>query len=201
MAKCYLWGPSFLVSPVTDSLARKQKVYFPAGSNWFDFYTGEKYAGGESKNIGLVEDHIPVFVRGGAFIPMVDPVQSTDLYATDALTIHYYFDEMAGSTAFSMYDDNGTTPDAFEKGAYEMVEMTANSKNGLVEIKLSSEPGATYEAVDRQIELMVHQLGGQPKKVSVQGQEKPFNWNEKNRRITVLLPLKNNSSADIEIAF
>lgn len=201
MAECYLWGPNLLVSPVTDSLATAQKVYFPAGSNWFGFYTGKKYSGGRSINVSLEQDHIPVFVRGGAFIPMVEPVQSTDFYSTKALSIHYYYDAKAESTAFTMYDDDGITPNAYEKGEYEILEMTATSKRGLLNILLSSEPGKFYEALNREIELVVHQLESEPENISLQGRQLPFSWDNNNKTLTVLLPLKGNDSTSIELSW
>ena len=36
----YLFGPAFLVAPVTEYKARSRKVYLPAGANWYDFYSG-----------------------------------------------------------------------------------------------------------------------------------------------------------------
>ncbi|MEZ5148387.1 MAG: glycoside hydrolase family 31 protein [Bacteroidales bacterium] len=81
--KSYLWGNDLLVSPVVDSAAVSQSVYFPEGSNWFDFYDHGKYAGGSNSEVELVEEHIPVFARGGALIPMIDPVMSSDQYSTE----------------------------------------------------------------------------------------------------------------------
>jgi len=43
----YLFGPSFLVSPVYEYQARTRKVYLPAGTEWTDFYTGKTYTGGQ----------------------------------------------------------------------------------------------------------------------------------------------------------
>jgi alpha-D-xyloside xylohydrolase len=73
----YMFGKSVLVCPVTDSMytgrtngntavdlntIKKQKLYLPAGSQWFDFWTGEKLPGGQE-----VEREAPIaFVcKGG----------------------------------------------------------------------------------------------------------------------------------------
>jgi alpha-D-xyloside xylohydrolase len=37
----YMFGPSILVNPVYENKARSRAVYLPAGSDWFNFYTGE----------------------------------------------------------------------------------------------------------------------------------------------------------------
>ena len=41
----YLFGPAFLVAPVTEYRARSRKVYLPAGTDWYDFYSGQSLAG------------------------------------------------------------------------------------------------------------------------------------------------------------
>jgi alpha-glucosidase/oligosaccharide 4-alpha-D-glucosyltransferase len=70
-------GHDLLVHPVLSAGQKKADIYFPASSNWFDFYTGQAYAAGSRQSIDIVREHIPVFVRGGAFIPMAKPLQNT----------------------------------------------------------------------------------------------------------------------------
>ena len=41
----YLFGPAFLVAPVSEYKARSRKVYLPAGANWYDFATGAALQG------------------------------------------------------------------------------------------------------------------------------------------------------------
>jgi alpha-glucosidase (family GH31 glycosyl hydrolase) len=77
MSSTYLWGKDFLVTPVLKKGQTKADVYFPARSAWFDFYTGERQAGGATRSIELSPDHVPVYVRAGAFVPKV--VQTTRL--------------------------------------------------------------------------------------------------------------------------
>jgi alpha-D-xyloside xylohydrolase len=62
----YLFGPDFLVCPVTDAgLARP--VYLPAG-NWVNYWTGMQALGGKTLNVDVPVDTIPVYVRAGAVI-------------------------------------------------------------------------------------------------------------------------------------
>lgn len=54
----YMFGPALLVCPVTEPMYyaengiplkktdRSRKIYLPAGTDWYDMYTGEKYKGG-----------------------------------------------------------------------------------------------------------------------------------------------------------
>jgi alpha-glucosidase/oligosaccharide 4-alpha-D-glucosyltransferase len=92
MSSTYLWGKDLLVTPVLAKGASTAEVYFPARSAWFDFYTGAKHAGGISDSVKLEADHVPVYVRAGAFIPMAKVVQSTRDYNTKHIELHYYHD-------------------------------------------------------------------------------------------------------------
>ena len=76
----YYFGHDFLVCPVMNSENRRD-VYLPAaGSQWVNFFTGERYQGGQwlqLKDIPL--ELMPVFVREGAQIPMYpEHVECTD---------------------------------------------------------------------------------------------------------------------------
>ena len=43
-SESYLWGSDFLIKPITKSNVKATEIYFPKSSNWYDFYTGKKYA-------------------------------------------------------------------------------------------------------------------------------------------------------------
>jgi oligosaccharide 4-alpha-D-glucosyltransferase len=81
VCESYLWGNDFLVTPITKAGVTSASVYFPKNNNWFDFYSNQKYEAGTTQNIAVTEDHIPVFVRGGAFIPMIKTIQNTTKYS------------------------------------------------------------------------------------------------------------------------
>ncbi len=72
----YMFGPSLLICPVTEPFFyQNQKpatmeVYLPEGSCWYDFWTGKRYAGGLQVRSEVRLDQIPIFIRGGAVIPM-----------------------------------------------------------------------------------------------------------------------------------
>ena len=39
----YMFGPAFLVAPVTDQGETSRKVYLPAGADWYDYWTNQRY--------------------------------------------------------------------------------------------------------------------------------------------------------------
>jgi alpha-D-xyloside xylohydrolase len=109
----YMTGEYLLVAPLFTGQTTRE-VVLPKGK-WYDFYTG-RYAGeGEIIKVTPGLGKIPVFVKGGAIIPMMKPV----LHAPSAgekfnLEIRYY-----GSAPgfYRVYDDDGETFD-YEKGIY-----------------------------------------------------------------------------------
>ena len=62
----YLFGPDLYVAPVMEDHVTERKVYLPAGTAWFNAWTGEKYEGGQKVTVAAPMDTIPVFVKEGA---------------------------------------------------------------------------------------------------------------------------------------
>ncbi|AWA29577.1 glycosyl hydrolase [Flavobacterium magnum] len=160
----YLWGRDFLVAPVIQRNAPSVKVYFPKGSNWIDlddsFRTietqGGYFEGGQSIDIPVTMDHIPVFVRGGAFVPMSRVVQHTEAYDQDKLQLHYFFDPTVASSDGLLYLDDGKTADAFEKGQYELMKFHAAYDGKTVTITITEEFGKTYNKTAKSYEVYFH---------------------------------------------
>lgn len=169
ISNTYLWGDNFLVSPVVKPGITTQKVTFPSTNNWFDFYTGEKYKKGSEASVKVVEDHIPVFVRGGAFIPMARPMQTTANYDASILDVYFYYDEQAKKSNSFIYHDNGKTPQAYEKGLYEIVKMESVLDIDAVTIKITKEVGAHATSEIKLIDLHIENLNKEVQFVWVNG--------------------------------
>ena len=62
----YMFGPSLLISPVTEPGVTEWKTYLPKSrEGWRDYRTGQHYAGGQTVTTRVDKAHIPVFVRVG----------------------------------------------------------------------------------------------------------------------------------------
>jgi alpha-glucosidase (family GH31 glycosyl hydrolase) len=190
LSSTYLWGRDFLISPVLKSGAKEQEVYFPATSDWFDFYTGEKVQGGQTKMVSLKENSIPTYVRSGAFILMTDITQSTDEYDGTNLEVHYYHDSDVIESERTYYNDDGKTPNSFEKEKYEILEFEAELEKDWLEIDFEAELGDDYSTSQKTIELVVHNIDWTPRIIRVNGKKVglikngntlvvPLNWNTK----------------------
>jgi len=107
----YMFGPAFLVAPVTEQGATSRKVYLPAGSDWYDWWTNRKIAGGQWIDAAAPIDRIPLFVRAGSIVPLGAPIQNTA--TKQVLSEIRVFP--GRNASFTLYDDDGVT-NAYKKG-------------------------------------------------------------------------------------
>nr|WP_271300914.1 TIM-barrel domain-containing protein [Sphingomonas sp. CV7422] len=101
----YMFGPAFLVAPVTDQGVTSRKVYLPAGADWYDYWTDKRYTGGQTVDAAAPIDKIPLFVRAGSIVPMGVQVPSTAT-AQPLESIRVY---PGRDASFTLYDDDGVT--------------------------------------------------------------------------------------------
>nr|WP_298723348.1 TIM-barrel domain-containing protein [uncultured Steroidobacter sp.] len=107
----YMFGPAFLVAPVTEQGQESREVYLPAGSDWYNYWTNERLAGGQTVTVAAPIDIIPLFVRAGSIVPMGVDIPSTAT-AQALKEIRVY---PGRSVGFTLYDDDGVSYD-YEKG-------------------------------------------------------------------------------------
>jgi alpha-D-xyloside xylohydrolase len=84
----YMFGDAMLVAPVVtpDDV---RNVYLPDGQ-WFDFWSGEALAGGQSIVRETPIDECPVYVKAGTVLPLGPSVQYAQEKAWDDLIIRIY---------------------------------------------------------------------------------------------------------------
>lgn len=72
----FMLGDALLVAPVVEQGATRRRVYLPRlapGEVWFDFHTRQPFAAGRSHEVDAPLNHLPLFVRAGAQIPVAQP--------------------------------------------------------------------------------------------------------------------------------
>lgn len=160
VSETYFWGNDFLVTPITKAGVTSTEIYFPKSNNWFDFYTGEKHLAGTTEIVKVNADNIPTFVRGGSFIPMIKTIQNSSKYSLDNFDLHYYFDETVKNSAGKLYNDDGSTPNAFEKGQYEIINFNSNTNfnNKSVVIKVNTVTGKNVTSTDKNVSVLIHNI-------------------------------------------
>jgi oligosaccharide 4-alpha-D-glucosyltransferase len=174
VAGTYFWGNNFLITPIIKAGVTSTEIYFPKSSNWFDFYTNEKHNAGTTDTVKVNEDYIPTFVRGGSFIPMIETIQNTSSYSLDNFNLHYYFDESVAHSNGMLYNDDGVTPNAFEKEQYEAVHFSSNTSAKSLIIKIATVSGRNYSSKKKNVSVIIHNISNKAKRIFVNGQEQVY---------------------------
>ncbi len=114
----YMFGPAFLVAPVTEQGATERRVYLPAGTDWYNYWTNERIRGGQTITASAPIDTLPLFVRAGSIIPLGSTILSADQKQSIA-SVRVY----PGANAdFTLFTDDGTTY-AYEKGTDSVSQL------------------------------------------------------------------------------
>lgn len=165
----YLWGDNFLITPITTAGKTSQEIYFPKGNSWFDFFSNQRYEGGDTKQVPIYQDYIPTFVRGGSFIPMIKTIQNTAQYNLSNFDLHYYIDNETKQSKGKLYHDDGITPEAYEKGLSEMLHFQSTLKQNTLTIELSNVTGKSFETTNKIVNLVIHHHKNSIKYVRING--------------------------------
>jgi alpha-glucosidase (family GH31 glycosyl hydrolase) len=183
VAGSYLFGDDILVSPVMEPDKKKQTVWFPGKSNWFDFYTGERYRGGEQRSVKTQEESIPTFIRGGAIIPTVELVQSLDNYSINDLNLTLFYDASMPYYRTSIYHDDGLTYDAYTKEIYEQLHISSTNQNDKSTIRFMKEIGQQFASEIESINLTIRNAAKSVETIHLDGQ--PIEFQVRNHTIQV----------------
>jgi alpha-D-xyloside xylohydrolase len=133
----YMYGRSFLVVPVTQpfysqgekaastvdfSQTQVYPVYLPEGTDWYDFWTEEKYSGGTALQRETPIDLMPLYVKAGSIIPVGPEVQYAAEKNWETLELRIY---PGADAEFILYEDE-TDNYNYEKGMYSVIRMKWN---------------------------------------------------------------------------
>ncbi len=146
----FFFGPSLLVCPVTqpmyydrgsraiNNVAKAREVHLPAGSQWFDFWSGRRHDGGQATVVDAPLDLIPVFVRAGSIVPMTQPMQYVDEDRSAAYELRVY---TGADSAFVLYEDAGDGY-AYEHGenALVLIEWNEHARELLIHARKGNFP-------------------------------------------------------------
>jgi len=120
----FLFGDSLLINPVTEPNATTRKIILPAGSDWYDFWSGQKSRGGQTIVADAPLDKMPILVREGSIVPLGPKVQ----YAAenqDPTELRIYGGKDAD---FQLYEDSGDGY-AYERGERATINLHWNDKS------------------------------------------------------------------------
>ena len=130
----FLYGPYFLIAPIyqdtnSDDQGNdsRNNIYLPQGT-WIDYLSGDLYTGDcILNNFDAPIWKLPVFVKGGAIIPLTNPNNNlTEI--NQALRIFEVYPQ--GYSSFVLYDDDGRTELYRQgEGVTTRIESEVDDKN------------------------------------------------------------------------
>jgi alpha-D-xyloside xylohydrolase len=132
IADQFMFGPSFLVNPITkpmyfaagstaiDGVSKTRPVYLPVGYDWYDFWSGQRYAGGQAIYADAALDTMPLYVRSGSIVPIGPAITYADEQPNATLELHIYPGQNGN---FTLYDDEGDNYN-YEQGHFAMIHLS-----------------------------------------------------------------------------
>jgi hypothetical protein len=185
----YLYGPDVLVAPVTTpgTGTVSTSVWFPPGSSWTDYFTGQTYAGGTTASVSTGLGTMPVFIKSGGIVTTrTDDVTNDEQNPLTKVTV-----TVAGgaSGSFGLYEDNGTTTDV-RNSAVTRISYCESGPGHTARIAAAagSYPGQVSR---RQWTVKFLGVAAAPSAVTVQGRAAPasvWSWDASTRTLTVTAP-------------
>ena len=98
---------------------RQARKYLPKGTQWYDFWTGKAYKGGQDIAIQTVFDRVPMFVKAGSILPLGPEMQYVGEKPWDNLELRVY---PGADGDFLLYEDEGDNYN-YEKGVYSTISF------------------------------------------------------------------------------
>jgi alpha-D-xyloside xylohydrolase len=126
----FMYGQSILVAPVTEKDMKFQPVYLPAGTSWYDFWTGEITKGGTTINKATPINIIPLYIKAGSILPWGPDVQYAEEKKWSNLEIRIYPGEDAH---FTLYEDENNGYN-YEKGICSGITFHWDDANTILTI-------------------------------------------------------------------
>ena len=147
----FMYGRDILVANVLEEGATTKKVYLPAGCKWYDMNNKFKcYEGGQTIELPVTIESIPMFLREGAIVPMADN-QLMSMERDHTTDLHLIMAPGEDRT-YTLYDDDGVTND-FQKGIYRKVNIKMEGKQ-VVKVHFNSEGTYTDHVENVMVEMI-----------------------------------------------
>ena len=130
----FMFGPAFLVKPVTEPGVSTTRLYLPQ-AKWYDFWSGTAVDGPKTLEAASPLDRMPVYVRAGSIVPMGPLKQWSTEKPEDPIELRVY---RGANGDFTLYEDENDNY-SYEKGVYATIPfrwddakqtLTIGARNG-----------------------------------------------------------------------
>lgn len=121
----YMFGDSLMICPITSE-EDERNVWLPLGTDWYDLMSGQRYSGGQTVECRCELDEIPVFVKAGSVIPVMEPGSCTEEMKGKDITALVF---PGADALFELYEDAGEGY-GYEQGEYCITRLKWTEKEG-----------------------------------------------------------------------
>ena len=172
----YMFGDFILVAPVYNDEKNKEGTPTRSGiilpdehTVWYDMLSGDVYRGGKTyNNVKVPLWKLPVFVKEGAILPLVNPNNNPKEINRSNMIVNYW--PSVKKTEFILSEDDGYSTD-YLKNEIAKATITAQKTENTVRIHISKFIG-DYKGFDpnRSIEINVQSFSV-PSSIKVNGEK------------------------------
>jgi alpha-D-xyloside xylohydrolase len=114
----FMFGPAFLVNPVTELAATTRHLYLPP-SKWYNFWTGSAVTGGRAIDAMAPLEQLPLYVRAGSILPLGPDEEWSTEKPADPIELRIY---PGADGDFTLYEDENDNYN-YEKGIYATIRF------------------------------------------------------------------------------
>jgi alpha-D-xyloside xylohydrolase len=136
-----------------DQIDQRQTTLLPAGTDWYDYWTGQRQSGGQTVTRSYGIDKFPLFVRAGAILPLGAVIE----YVNDQPNAPYEIRIYPGADGqFTLYEDDGKSY-RYEAGERATVHLRWDDKRRSLHIDARQ---GSFPGLLAQREMRVRLMGG-----------------------------------------
>ena len=199
-AQEFLLGDNVLAAPIVTpgvgpGRVGTQTVWFPAGT-WFNYFTGERFAGGTDALVAADINEFPLYVRGGVPIPMQPYTPRMATTPLTTLRVRCWPGDDGQTGRFTLYEDDGISS-AYTHGQSATTPLSYTRRGSLMIVTISAATG-TYAGQPSRRSIAV-ELPDTDKasQVTVNGKPATAAYNAATWTNTVTVPAQNIRQATV----
>ena len=144
-------GGVLLVAPWPDETLESYPLRLPAGTAWYDYWTGRALDTSDDIRLEKRLDHLPILVQAGSIVPHQPLVQSTAQVPDGPLLLHVY---PGPGCSGAIYQDDGVSF-GYRQDGFLRQRFACTAEAGGFYLHLGPREGA-WEPWWREIEVLLH---------------------------------------------